>query len=294
MLRLASVASVLTIFDSQRPRSGIGSLLAVLFAVAAPIEAAANPPQAAAPIEITGQYTIHFNGFNIGDVRLEQRLGASTYSASSDVTISALLGAFHWKGMTRASGTLSKASVLPSGYDFRFSGSANSGAVRINFDDAGVSELEALPVQPDPPDFVPLRRPHIKGVVDPLSALVSLTRPLKGHPCGRKLALFDGKQRFDVALQPIETSAPNSAAGNGGESIVCRIRYTPIAGYRNTVETRSLAENDGMQVAFRHVPRAQVWVAQRVTLPTLAGSVTIEAQRIDISSASGPEVALAE
>ena len=158
----------------------------VEFILGNPTPALADPSPEP-PIEISGQYSIYFNGFDIGTVRIDQRTAGRTYSASSHVEISALLGAFRWKGVTRSAGTISANSMEPSGYDFQFEGTSKSGAVRMGFTKGTVTSLTALPETIDPPDLVPLRAAHVKSVIDPLSAVVAVSRPA-AQPCGRKLA----------------------------------------------------------------------------------------------------------
>lgn len=258
-------------------------------------QALADPSPAGAPVEIGAHYSISFNGFNIGDVRTEQRLTGKSYVATSDVEISALLGAIHWKGVTRATGTLVGSRIQPSGFNFDYNGNSRSGLVRIGFSDGEVNRLTALPETALPSDYVPLAPAHLKSVIDPLSALVALSRPGKGGPCGRKLALFDGKQRFDVKLTAIRREiVPATSGAAPVEGLVCRVNYTPIGGYRNNDETRSMAESSGIEVAFRPVPKAGLWLPFRVALPTIAGSVWIEATRFDIRARGGAEVALVD
>ncbi len=274
------------------------ALLAVLgseIALPGAERALAGAPRAADAIEIGGQYTIYFNGFNIGDVRIAQRIAGQAYSASSDVEISALLGAIHWKGTTRTSGSLAGDAVRPSDYDFEFAGTGKSGTVRMGFSQGAVTRLAALPATPDPADLVPLAPQHLKSVIDPLSALVALSRPGQPAPCGRKLAIFDGKQRFDVALVPLRrVRVPAGREGLEVDGVVCRVKYTPVAGYRANAETRNLAENDGIEVTFRPVTEARLWVPYRVELPIIAGSIAVEATRYDISAPGLAEIALVD
>jgi hypothetical protein len=258
-------------------------------------EALAGPAGSPGPVEIGGQYSIYFNGFDIGAVRLEHRFSGKTYTASSDVDISALLGAFRWKGVTRAAGSLTADGVRPSGYDFEFAGTSKSGSVRMGFSQGAVTHLSAIPMTAEPDDFVPLAPQHLKSVIDPLSALAALSRPGQPEPCGRKLAVFDGKQRFDVALVGLRREAvPAGRNGATVEGVVCRVKYTPVAGYRANDDTRALAQNAGIEVTFRPVAEANLWVPYRVQVPTIAGSVSLEATRYDISVPGMAEIALVE
>jgi hypothetical protein len=255
--------------------------------------ARANPAPEG-PVEISGQYAIYFNGFDIGAVRIDQRTAGRTYSASSHVEISALLGAFRWKGVTRTAGTLSANAIEPTGYDFQYEGTSKSGAVRMGFTKGTVTSLTALPETIDPPDLVPLKAAHIKSVIDPLSAVVAVSRPA-AQPCGRKLAVFDGKQRFDIALvQSRREAVPAGRNGATVEGIVCRVKYTPIAGYRATSDTQALADSTGIEVTFRPVAEAGLWAPYRVAIPTIAGSVALEATRYDINAPGLAQIALVD
>lgn len=270
--------------------------LAVLASDAAlwPGLAASSKAAKDGPVQISGQYSISFNGFNIGDARIDQRVTGRTYTASSDVEISALLGAFRWKGLTRVAGTVAGDKIVPSGYDFEFEGTSKSGSVRMGFDKGALTSLTAIPLTAEPEDFVPLAPSHVKSVIDPLSAIVAMSRPAV-EPCGRKFALFDGKQRFDIALLPTRREAvPAGRNGATVEGVVCRLKYTPVAGYRNNDDTRALAGNTGIEVTFRPVAEASMWAPYRVTIPTIAGFVALEATRYDISAPGQAEIALVD
>lgn len=246
------------------------------------------------PVDLGASYTISFNGFNIGGMRLETHVGATEYRASSDVEISALLGAFRWKGVTRVEGAMAGGKLRPSGYAFDFESTANAGAVRIGFDKGAVVNLTNYPTPVDPPDFVPLTSSHVKAVLDPLSAVIAMTRPDRGQPCGRKVAIFDGRQRLDIRLAPARTETLDLGQGRSATGTVCSIRYTPVGGYRDNSETRSMAENEGIEVAFRSMGGTGVFAPYRITLPTMAGTISIDATRFDLAAPGGPEVALVE
>ena len=47
---------------------------------------------------------------------------------------------------------------------------------------------------------MPLREQHLKGVLDPLSAIMVLSRGSSANPCDRRLPIFDGKERFDLVF----------------------------------------------------------------------------------------------
>ncbi|MDX2306906.1 MAG: DUF3108 domain-containing protein [Hyphomicrobium sp.] len=271
------------------------SLVAAATAAALAANPAAAGPEAGPELaDLGASYAISFNGFEIGTMRLETHVGDTAYHASSDVEISALLGAFRWKGVTRVAGAVSEGKLRPDSYTFDFDSSARSGAVRMGFEKGTVTALASEPAMIDPPDFVPLAPAHVKSVLDPLSAVLALTRPEKGQPCGRKVAIFDGRQRLDIRLVARRTETIQLASGRTVTGTVCGVKYTPVGGYRDNTETRSMAENDGIEVAFRTLGATGVFAPYRVSLPTMAGWVSIDATRIDLTSPTGDAIALVQ
>ncbi len=179
----------------------------------------------------------------------------TSYTLDTDVQISALLGVFHWKGVTRSTGTLAAKAPKPEDFRFNYESSVRNGSVAMGFGKEGIETISVLPATVEAADTVPLTRAHLKNVVDPLSAILAITHTNAATPCGRKVAVFDGKQRFDIDLRFARTEPVPGIAGE--TAIVCRVKYTPIAGYRPTEETRDLAATNGIEIAFRVVPVGQ-------------------------------------
>jgi len=200
-----------------------------------------------------------------------------------------LMGAFQWKGVSRTSGQATDAALKPGAFGFDFSSSLKSGSVAMGFANGSVKSVSIDPPAPTAPDTVPVKSEHLVNVLDPLSALLALTQDKGGEPCNRRLAIFDGKQRFDLQLiyrrqEPIEGSSDTAS--------VCRVKYIPIAGFRQTEETANLARSTGIEISFRQAPGARLFVPQKIVLPTLAGTAEIALERIDIDTPGSGQVAL--
>jgi hypothetical protein len=131
-------------------------------------------------------------------------------------------------------------------------------------------------------------------VLDPLSAVMALTRAQSSSPCGRKISIFDGKQRFDLlfSFRRRERVPETRPSGQPGIGYVCRVRYIPIAGHRNNDETRQMAGNTGIEVALRPVPSANLLIPYKITIPTIAGAAVLTSQRVDITTAGMRQIAL--
>lgn len=264
------------------------ALGAFLLAAFLPAAAEADPPAkrpGMTPVKVDAGYKISLNGFELGDFRFKSDVGRSAYTLDTDVEISALLGVFRWKGMTHASGALEAKAPKPESFRFSYESSVRNGSVGMGFGADGVETLSVLPAMPEPPDTVPVTRAHIKNVVDPLSAILALTHTDAATPCGRKVAIFDGKQRFDLDLRFARREPVQGIAGE--MATVCRVKYMPIAGYRPSQETRDLAASNAIEIAFRSVPSAKLMLPQSVTIPTAAGQARIDLVRINIEVPNG-------
>jgi hypothetical protein len=162
----------------------------------------------------------------------------------------------------------------------------------MGFDANGLSRLSVLPVVMQAPDEVPVTRDQVKDVLDPLSAILTLTHGDTSAPCARKVAIFDGKQRFDLDLRYARQIPVEGVAGE--MATVCRIRYTPISGYRPTEEMRQLAASNGIEIAFRRVATAKLLLPQYVIVPTPLGEARINLEHVNIELPDRGQVASAD
>lgn len=154
----------------------------------------------------------------------------------------------------------------------------------MGFGNGAVKSLELSPTLIEPADTVPLQPAHLRGVLDPLSAILALSRPRDGNPCNQKIPVFDGKVRFDLAFS-FKEDAPiaDTPRGPAVEMVkVCRVRVLPIAGHRDDEASTQLKRNTGIEVAFRAIPSAKLFVPHRITVPTFAGSAVLTSHSVHI------------
>ena len=285
------MASMPVLTPSRRTPRSIAAL-----AVAAALCGVSPPARASDPwpAHVRATYRIEFGGFELGSFDFNAKVAGSTYDVRGDARISALLGAFKWQGLTNATGRVSGSSAQPASYAFDFSGTSKSGAIRMAFQGQTVKSLASSPPEEPKPDAVPLRREHLKGVIDPLSAVMMLSRGENGNPCAHRLPVFDGKQRFDLvlSLRGHERISGKGAGSQAGVAYVCQVRYVPIAGHRQNDQTRALAESRGIEIALRPVPGADLFIPQRISVPTVAGTASILVQNVHIVTRHNEQIAL--
>lgn len=256
-----------------------------LLALATPLTANDQSKSAAVPGRIDAHYAVTLGAFNLGHFKFEQRRAGDTYTLKSVVELSALLGAFEWRGITKTSGSLTDGKPSPARYAFDYRSKGRGGLVRMEFDKGNVVGLAAVPSQSDGAGMVPLKKHHTHAVFDPLSAILHLAQAEGKNPCGRTLPVFDGKQRFNLTFNFLRHERVPGARLGQQLGIVCQIKYTPLGGYANNSDTRRFAQEKNIEIAFRPVSSGQLMVPYRLSLPTIIGTARLDLQKLSVGHA---------
>ncbi|HEX5998568.1 MAG TPA: DUF3108 domain-containing protein [Hyphomicrobiaceae bacterium] len=240
-------------------------------------------------------YEVAFNGFNVGTFEFQAQTEDQSYTLTGHAHLTLLLGAFTWIGETRAFGLMSNKVPKPAAFTFDFRANNKIGSTRIDFgDNNNVLSVKHTPTPEPKPDIVPVREQNLKGVVDPLSAIMMLAQYSSPNPCDRRLPIFDGKERFDLVMSYKGETKVSEQQPSGQPAIahVCRVKYRPIAGHKVDAENSYLATTDAIEVSLRPVPSANILVPYQITIPTMIGYATIVSKRVEIESPGRPQIAL--
>lgn len=245
------------------------------------------------PARVTAAYKVAFNGFDIGRFSFEAEVRSGRYVLDGNAEISALLGAFKWQGLSRASGAVAAQAAEPTAYTFDFRSGSKTGAVKMAFKKGSVQTVSTSPPSPPSDEIVPVEPRHLADVLDPLSAVLALTRAGTADPCRQRLPVFDGKQRFDLVMSPLgeRPLVEKRPSGQPGVLTVCQMRYQPIAGYKRGSETEDLARTMKIEIALRPVPSANLMVPHEIKIPTLVGSAVLTLDRIEIMTSNSDQIA---
>lgn len=248
------------------------------------------------PASVAAKYKLYFGGFEVGKYRFESVSNGNNYTTTGSAEVSALFGAFKWKGGIESSGTLGPAAPAPAGYKLSFKSKSKVGSVTLGFDKAGVKSVDIQPAKPPHPEAVPLKPEHLKAVFDPMSSILAMTHGNGGNPCNRTIPIFDGKIRFNLIMtakadQRVKEETPS---GQPKELKVCKVKYVPIAGHKPKDFEKPWIDYDAMEIAFRPIPTANVYVPYTVTIPTSIGSAVMSAESVNITSSDQTHIALSQ
>lgn len=241
------------------------------------------------PSVVSAVYQISFGAFgHIGYFRFRSDIKGEAYSLTADAKIETTV--LDYIGRMQSSGSVLSLATKPASYMFRFNqdpliGQKTGATLRMAFDDAGVKNVRFVPPNEPSPKVIPVTEQQLKNVLDPLSAIMALSLGNQVDPCDRTLPIFDGKQRFDIVFKPT-----GKAAGPGG-GMICRVNLVPISGHRPGEGSDKIVSGN-IEVVLRPVPKANVVIPYRITVPTIIGSAVLTSERIDITMPDRKRIAL--
>ena len=271
---------------------GLALMLLPLAAVAG--EKPGAPKVEPLPSDLKAHYKLLYNGIGVGHLHIASTVSGSTYALSGSGKVSALFGAMTWSGSSSVSGRIDGGEPAPRTYAFDWRHNRKNGAIKLGFASGTAVDISVSPPPGPHPDLVPLAEAHKTGAIDPVSAILALTRPDGRPPCNRRVAIFDGKQRYDIVLTPKRTTElPASASGGEPQTaVVCRAMYEPIAGHRANAANKTYATNWDVEVVMRRVPGSAMHVPYSVTIPTAWGTGSMVTERVEIVSPTVGRIAL--
>lgn len=268
------------------------ALAAAVLLPVQPVHAA--PAGTGWPHSVSSVYKLYFNGFDVGSFAFQSSSNGKSYSATSKADVSALFGAFKWKGTISANGTLGASKPQPSAYQLNFKTKSKAGSIKLGFAPEGVKSVTLEPKKPPHPEAVPVKPEHMKSVFDPMSAILAMTHAGEGNPCAKTVPIFDGKARFNLVMsykgrQKITEKTPS---GQPSEVYVCKVKYEPVAGHKPKDFVNPWVDYSGIEMSLRPVPSAGVYVPYSITIPTSLGAAVMAAERVDITTGSNAVIAL--
>jgi hypothetical protein len=249
-----------------------------------------SPPAAAENAKIFARYDIAYNGLSIGTFRFSSNWNTRDYHLRAGARISLLNGMlFEWNARTESSGRLTPDGPKPERYNFGYESGNKAGSVRLRFNGSSVSDVNVDP--PPKRNRVPVERQHMRGVIDPLSAVIGLSqfrRPNRGaRSCNEELRIFDGKMRYDVTLR-YKSTRKVSSGGYNGPAYVCRAKFRAIAGHKpDKEETNFLEKTNDIEVWLIPAEKAELFVPYRINLPLPIGSASLTTEEFRLEYARG-------
>lgn len=256
----------------------VGALAALTVLVAGAFD------RADAQIRLRAHYTLSMTGIHIGQIVWFVAIGDQRYTTSANGKASGVLSVLvSGEGAVDVRGVMIEGHVLPRFFTSKIIDDEGNSELRMTFDDGVVKELSGS-MPPPGTDRVPITDADRRGVFDPLSAMLI---PVNGEPlhpanCNHVLSIFDGRRRYDLTLAYKRVDKVALDRSFSGAVLVCSVLLKPIAGYRaDSMLVKYVAGRRDMELWFAPVSGTSVMAPIRVSMPTLIGTLEIEADQFD-------------
>lgn len=276
-----------------RRHHGVAACLAVVSAPALVLPASSAIAAEADPTTVSASYTISFAGVDIGKFQFHSKVSGNRFELDSASRVKLLFGAFKWSSNSKTVGRLGR-SASPESFDFEYHIKKKRKHTRMKLAGGRVVGIENTPRVNYTSEHVPLLAKHLVGVVDPMTAIMRMTRVAKGNPCAQTHEVFDGKMRFRLSLSDKGRRRISDPKPSGQPlfGYVCQVKFTPIAGHKKSQSINYIAGNNGIEVVLRPVPSAKTMVPYRINIPTIVGSVAVSLRTVNIASGRRLRIAL--
>jgi len=263
-----------------RPSDYLSGL--AIFAVAALLICTTASGPAFAQGKLEAHYSASIAGLPIGRGTWLLDIGETQYTATATGKVSGIMRLVgSGEGSTTGQGTFRQGHALASRFTAQFVTNNDAYNTRLTVSGGNVKEVIAEPPVETGGDRVPVTEAHRHGVSDPMfAALVSVAGTgdvVSPEACHHKLAIFDGRQRFDVELS-YKRIDQVSAKGYQGPAAVCGVQYQPISGHRpDRYAIKYLQESHDIEVTLAPVAGTRILVPFRISVPTMLGTGVLQA-----------------
>jgi len=248
-------------------------------------------------VKLDATYSATLLGVPLGQIYWTVEVGDKRYAAVGAGATAGLLRVFaNGHGTAKANGTFNAQEAVASDFMVNYQSGSSSDEIKIAFSGGKAKETLAHPPKPDP-SGVPLTDANRVGVVDPMTALL-IRVPGSGNTvvpaaCERKIAVFDGKMRFDLQLAFKRIEQVRANTGYQGPAVVCALYFSPLAGYdigRSGV--RYLKAERDMEMWLAPIAGTRMMVPFRVSVPTPLGLGVLQATRFVLTPQMAPSSAM--
>lgn len=247
---------------------------------------------ARAESRLTARYTISMTGVSIGRILWTVDVGDTFYTAGASGKASGALSILvNGEGRVSTHGAVKGGSLVPTFFTSNVNDDDGNIGLQMIFNNGAISELLTNAPPPED-DRLPVTEADRVGATDPLTAMLVTTAgpqdALAPANCDRVLAIFDGQRRYNLALSYKRVDKVKLDKGYAGPVLVCGVVLQPIAGYKaNSVLVKYVAGRRNMELWFAPVTGTAIIAPIRVLMPTLLGTLEIEADRF-VTTASAP------
>jgi hypothetical protein len=247
----------------------LAALLPLVLAAAAPPPPAGQAQHIKYRVEVYGPAGLH-----VATNRTEIDQSGDTYTIKSSIETRGLAGWFvSMKSNAEAKGRLSADAAQPESFRADTERNGVEHHEKITYAADGGVNGNSAPPSKEP--VKPVAAAQMRGTVDNLTAYFLLERQLgRGGRCDLTVAVFDGRQRYDLKFTDAGQQKLSPAGGQNfaGVTTVCHMKRVELAGFPTKAEDSEGARSGTLWYA-RLVPGNLVQ-GIRMEMETEAGQIS--------------------
>jgi hypothetical protein len=242
---------------------------------------AATPASAQAKLD--AQYKATLAGLPIGEGSWIVEIGEKEYTAAVNGMTSGLLKILSGgKGTGSVHGAVAGGQFTPANYAATINTHKKTEDIRVSLSGGKVKDYKIEPPQEPNDERVPITEAHRQGVTDPMTGALARmpgTGEMRGpEACQRKVAVFDGRMRYDLQLAYKRMDHVQAKKGYSGPVVVCSVYFTPIAGHMpDRYAVKYLTKARDAEVWLAPVAGTRVMAPYRIQMETPLGMGIVEA-----------------
>ena len=258
--------------------AALAAALLVFASGAVPSAQAGDAPRHTSSfIRLEAEYVASIAGIPIGRGNWIIELSDDAYSAAASGTTTGIVRFFTGgRGTGTARGTISAGQPMPTAYGATLSYDRKIDDVRMTLTSGNVTDYVVEPPLPPMPDRIPVTDADRRGVLDPMTSMLNRVGgsgdPVSPEACNRKVAVFDGRVRYDLHSEFRRMETVKADRGYEGPAAVCAVYFTPIAGYvPDRPAIKFLVTLRDAEVWLAPIVGTRVVVPFRFSMPTPLG-----------------------
>jgi len=260
------------------------------------VQASAGPAKSTAGEgRLEAEYTATLAGIPIGRGNWVVEIADDGYTAAASGTTTGIIRFFTGaRGIGAARGTVGGGQPIPMSYGATITYDKKIDDVHMTLAGGNVTDYSAEPPLPPIPDRIPVSDADRHGVSDPMTSMLNRVSgngdPVTPEACNRKVAVFDGRVRYDLHSEFKRMETVKADRGYAGPAVVCAVYFTPISGYvPSRPAIKYLVELRDAEVWLAPISGTHVLVPFRFSMPTPLGTGLLQATAfVTVTQASHP------
>jgi hypothetical protein len=232
----------------------------------------------AADVNSTANYLVSLGGINVATVAIKLADSGGRYDLTADASVAGLGGLVaSGTAKVESTGASTSTGLASEKFDMLTHAHDEDFSIDVQYTRGTVSAFEVKPPLLNDINRVPIERAQLTGVGDMLAAFILKGRGLDQSLCNRRMRIFTGIERFDLAMSYLaDDKATSLKTGYQGPVVQCRIKYTPISGHFTTSEmTNYLAQSDRIFIWYAPMADTGYFIPYRVLLTTSVGDLSM-------------------